>query len=584
MLVKLGLDHANYVKGLSEAESKTKSATGNLGKHFDAASGHVSKFGGIMSGIGAGIGMAGFNLAVEGIGKVTDFLEDSEKAYQESIVSQAKLSTALKNNVPGWDGNTDAIEKLMEARMRLGFDDEDQRDSMALLLGATKDVSKAEAAQAAAMDLARLKGISLADATSTITSAMGGRTAGLKKLGIEVEKGATQEQILAAVLKVAGGQAEAYADTSAGKLTTAHIKVREAMEKVGAITDKIVQAVMPALADAFDDIVTAIGPLLDQIGEQMPGIMAAAGKAMDWVRVNVLPPLSRAFDWIVKNVIPALVKGFDWIVKNVLPAMGKAFAWIEKNVLPPVMAILKVLAEQVLPALSQAMDWIVTNVLPPVVAGFQWISDNVMPKVGAVIDWIVTNVLPPLNAALDWIGKNVLPALGRAAQGAVTVISTQFDILKSAIGVVMTVFDGLKTGIGAIWGGITLVVKTAINGIIGYVNMLIAALNAIQLHLHFSIPNPLGGTLASANFDWAGFGIAKIPTLHQGGIVPGVPGSDVLAMLQAGERVTSRADMAKGGGQPISIVVHNPTPERASDSIQNTLLRLAATGYLQRAI
>ena len=69
LLVKLGLDNSTFHTALSESESKIKGSTGNIGKHFDDAGAHVSKFGGIMSGIGMGIGMGVFNLAADGIGE-----------------------------------------------------------------------------------------------------------------------------------------------------------------------------------------------------------------------------------------------------------------------------------------------------------------------------------------------------------------------------------------------------------------------------------------------------------------------------------------------------------------------------------
>ncbi|MGD0862513.1 MAG: hypothetical protein ABSA21_07095 [Candidatus Limnocylindrales bacterium] len=273
LLVKLGLEGSGYSKGLSEAESKTRSSTGKMGKSFDEASGHVSKFGGIMSGIAVGAGIAAFN-AIEGAaGKLIGVLEDSEKAYQDAQVSTAQLGTALKNNVPAAQDNIDAINAQISANLKYGFSADDQRSSMALLVGVTHNVSQAQKDQAEAMDLARLKGIDLGSATTIVMKAQEGNTGALKKLGIVVapvttamdkltasHKHATPEQIKAAkaadlqatataalgvIQQAAGGQAKAYADTSAGKLAAAHAKVTEAMVKLGAITDKIVQAVLP---------------------------------------------------------------------------------------------------------------------------------------------------------------------------------------------------------------------------------------------------------------------------------------------------------------------------------------------------
>lgn len=42
--------------------------------------------------------------------------------------------------------------------------------------------------------------------------------------------------------------------------------------------------------------------------------------------------------------------------------------------------------------------------------------------------------------------------------------------------------------------------------------------------------------------------VPNLPTFHQGGKVPGAPGQEVMAIVQAGERVTSLAGSAGGGG------------------------------------
>ncbi|HZN76383.1 MAG TPA: hypothetical protein VFC00_32550 [Micromonosporaceae bacterium] len=50
--------------------------------------------------------------------------------------------------------------------------------------------------------------------------------------------------------------------------------------------------------------------------------------------------------------------------------------------------------------------------------------------------------------------------------------------------------------------------------------------------LSFTVPSWVPGIGGS------GFSMPNLPTLHSGGVVPGVPGTEVLALLQAGERVT----------------------------------------------
>jgi hypothetical protein len=61
--------------------------------------------------------------------------------------------------------------------------------------------------------------------------------------------------------------------------------------------------------------------------------------------------------------------------------------------------------------------------------------------------------------------------------------------------------------------------------------------------LSFTIPGWVPGIGGN------GFSMPRVPTFHQGGRVPGAPGTEVLAMLQAGETVTSTAGSVAGGGE-----------------------------------
>lgn len=672
LLIKLGVDASGFKSGMATATSETKKmeegvtqSTSKIGKNFDDAAGHGSKFGGIMSGIGAGIGMAAFNMAAQGISKVIDVLGDSEKAYQDAAVSTAQMSTALKNNVPAAQDNVDAINKVIDANLKYGFSADDQRQSLALLVGVTHDVGQAQGDMSEAMDLARLKGIDLASATNIIIKAQEGNTGALKKLGIEVapvttamdalkasnvkatqaqidaataaDKQATETAALAAVQKLAGGQAEAYADTSAGKLAAAHQKVTEAMVKLGGIIDKIVQAVLPPLADAFNNIMDAVGPLLDQLGNDMPGILATVSGAVQalW---SVLQPIAdflsstlpgaistaqRAFASLtamfkggsaqggqlgndmkqlqstfsaVFNDIQSIVQSVLGFIKSFWKTWGDDITayvkvivqfWSETfgNVLKVIQGIFDVFA-----ALFKG-DW------QGVWNGIQEIFSGVWDQIGTIFK-AALGIFPilldaagkVLGAAWSAIWDGISAALKAAWDGMVALIKWYLGLpgqMIDAAGKVIStawgaIWDGLKTGLGVIWDGIIAVIKAPINVIITMIDTLIGALDAIQLHMNFSVPNPLGGTLASVNFNWNGFGIGKIPTLHSGGIVPGPAGADVLTMLQAGEGVISASNMQRGMGKSVTnkVTVNNPVPETASSSVQRTLLTLGATGHM----
>lgn len=196
-------------------------------------------------------------LAIGGAVALGGVLIDSAKAASEEQINIAKLGASLRANIPNWDGNTKAIEATISARERLAFSDDDLRDSLALLVGATHDVGKALEIQRTAMDLARLKGISLKDASTALVRVEGGQYRALKSLGIVLKEGATATDALAAVQRVAAGQAEAYGNTIVGKTEAMEIKFHDLQETLGRFTLPLLdQLTTKALdgADALDKL------------------------------------------------------------------------------------------------------------------------------------------------------------------------------------------------------------------------------------------------------------------------------------------------------------------------------------------
>jgi len=117
----------------------------------------------------------------------------------------------------------------------------------------------------------------------------------------------------------------------------------------------------------------------------------------------------------------------------------------------------------------------------------------------------------------------------RVAWGAIkSVAMSVWDWLSALPGKIGAVFSGIAGTISGPW-------KAAFNGIANAWN------NSVG-RLSFTVPAwvPLiGGKTFSA---------PRLPTFHRGGIVPGTPGQDVVAVLQAGERVIPRAQAQAGAG------------------------------------
>jgi hypothetical protein len=235
------------MKDLSQAGFKN--LQGNLAK-TEAMSGTAgTKVGGMGSSLGA-LGVP-LSLAAAGLGAVATEGLMAAQAYQEHEVAVGRLTASLNANVPAWQASSEEIKKAIEASTKLGFTDTETTNAMAGLVAATHDVGQATHVLAVAQDLARFKDISLQDASLALTSIEAGRARGLAQLGINVKDYSTTEERLAAVEKVASGQAQTYANSGLGKLAVASAEAEAAQEKLGKEVLWVEAVVIPAAADAF---------------------------------------------------------------------------------------------------------------------------------------------------------------------------------------------------------------------------------------------------------------------------------------------------------------------------------------------
>lgn len=123
-----------------------------------------------------------------------------------------------------------------------------------------------------------------------------------------------------------------------------------------------------------------------------------------------------------------------------------------------------------------------------------------------------------------------------------------WNAIKTAFGAVVDWVKSVWNGIPGFFGGIADAIKGVFNGIgdaiknvfKGAVNGIITVLNGIITGINFLIR----GINAVNPFDDIP-SIPKIPKLHSGGIVPGMPGEEQLMVLQGGEKVSTSS---QGGG------------------------------------
>jgi phage-related protein len=127
--------------------------------------------------------------------------------------------------------------------------------------------------------------------------------------------------------------------------------------------------------------------------------------------------------------------------------------------------------------------------------------------------------------------------LGGAFSSAWTTVSGAWGRLLTWVGGWKKAISGKVSGM---WDGIKEAFRSAINWMITKWNNLEFRIPSIDTHIP-GVGHVGGFTLGTPN----------IPTFHTGGIMPGAPGSEGLALLQAGERITP-AGRSSG---PIQVVL-----------------------------
>lgn len=148
--------------------------------------------------------------------------------------------------------------------------------------------------------------------------------------------------------------------------------------------------------------------------------------------------------------------------------------------------------------------------------------------------------------------------------GIQSVVGGVIDWIKGAWNGMTTFFSNLVTGIGNIFAGIGNAIKgafkSAVNWVIDMLNHVIDFFNKIVYGINLvnpfdDIPN-----------------IPHIPRMHTGGVVPGMPGQEVLMTLQAGERVSTSSQ----GGGSVRITFSGDT----SGAFATAFMELVRTGVI----
>lgn len=206
----------------------------------------------------------GFGIAMGAAG-VLGAVQQSVQAYQESEKSGARMSAQLDTLAKNTSLYRQQIDDAIKAQSEFGaFDDEDLQDSFTKLVRATGDVGQALELNNLVMDIARGRGVDLATASDAVAKAAAGNTGALKRMGVQVEKGASAQEALAAAQSKYAGQAKQYGETNAASADRSAIAWENAQEEFGAKAARAFQIGADGarrFADDLDGVVDAAGGL-----------------------------------------------------------------------------------------------------------------------------------------------------------------------------------------------------------------------------------------------------------------------------------------------------------------------------------
>lgn len=200
------------------------------------------------------------------------------KSAAEDEKATIRLNAALKARGFEMDKLNPKVQEQIKAFQRLGMTDDDVRAGLEVGSRFFTKQNQLLKANAIAADIAAATGKDV----STVMMALGrgaqGSTRGLAALGIEVEKGASKQDILRAASEKYAGVADEIANSTAVKFEAAQIRLNEAMEDMGA-------KLLPVVNDALGFLTTNVLPVAEEalsnlgtaIADTIGGLTAPGG-------------------------------------------------------------------------------------------------------------------------------------------------------------------------------------------------------------------------------------------------------------------------------------------------------------------
>lgn len=280
-------------------------------------------------------------------------------------------------------------------------------------------------------------------------------------------------------------------------------------------------------ADIVDDNFTPLQKLQNEAKElmfQYGDLANAAGLAA---------PVLMSIGPIAKGAS----QGFDLMSKGV-KGLGAAF---KANPIGFIITIIMLLVTALIAAYhnSETFRKIVDGAFKAVGAAASWLWNNAIgpafKAIAAIATWLWKSIIKPyftmIGHIISWVVQRVKTSVAfwRAVFSAIgTIISTWWTRTKnrflSIVAFVRSIPGRFRSGLSKLASVITAPFRAGFNAVARLWNNTVGQLS-------FTIPSWIPGIGGNS---WSA---PQLPTFHQGGIVPGQRGAEVLGILQGGERV-----------------------------------------------
>jgi len=523
LLVKLGLDSADFDSGMDKAEGKAKSTANNI-------VGGLASVGAGVAGALAGVAVAGGAFIASTIGPASDLNEIISKTQVVFGDSSAAVLAFGENAATALGMSQNAALSGAATYGNL---------FRAMQIGEKASADMSTSLVTLAGDLASFNNMDPTEVMNALRAGLSGETEPLKRLGININQALIEQKALSAGLW--DGVTPITAAAKAQAVYALAMEQTTLAQGDFARTSDGVANQQRILAATFEDVKAKIGtallPALTALSLALLKLIdSPAFMAMIDGLVNGLTTLS---NWVVENS-PSIISGFENIVK-----------WLQDNQ-PIVVAILVTLGIALLVFAGQAVIAGLTaaaGMLPLILTlaivavavyllyrawtenwgGIQEIMKNAgdtLYKIFYIIGWYIAETINVLRNA--WVAFNQLGyIIGWVIATAITPMKNNFLLLIAAL---VNVYNWIN---GKLIGAFNRI-QGAIQGVRNWVNWLQQSFNSLSIPAWLTpgSPTPLELGLLGINAAMKKVAHGGLPSLSMG--IDGVPTPNIAVPTGSG--------------------------------------------------